>query len=496
MSKSFTSKTATIITGMIVGLVVVSFVFTFDAPGIVGGGNQKVGSVGGHDIKIEEFQREYSNMVQQYQYFSGGKPLPAAQESRIKFNTMEKLIGTKILLVLAEEENLPAGDAQIMNTIKNQEYFKTENQFDFIKYKQLLAANRFAPADYEKLVRMDVKAQNSQKLLSLPVVSKSFLKSLEEKKQDKREVSLIQIRESNLVDFIQVSSSDIKSFLSSPSTLKRVQTAFDKRKSTLGTQEQVKARHILFTGDDGLKKAQDLKKKLTPINFAAMAKKHSQGPTNKKGGDLGWFAKEAMDPAFSQMAFSLKKGVVSEPVQSRFGYHLILVEGKKERVEPNFDNHKNKIATELIRSDRAIETARIKAEIVKELQKKKDQKAWEKINKEFRLSGLFEKKVDLLSSRVGFINLDPKNMNSIFKAQAGDSIIFEQDGVTTLALVHGKAKPDKKEAKNIEEERTQFNRRLTTQFNQEIVKHIWENTSVKCGGVRLKNRQEVAKCPI
>ena len=60
------------------------------------------------------------------------------------------------------------------------------------------------------------------------------------------------------------------------------------------------------------------------ITFAEAAKQFSQSPTAQQGGDLGWIERrEPMSEEFSAAAFQLKKGEVSFPVRSPFGFHLI-----------------------------------------------------------------------------------------------------------------------------------------------------------------------------
>ncbi|MDD5172064.1 MAG: peptidylprolyl isomerase [Candidatus ainarchaeum sp.] len=90
---------------------------------------------------------------------------------------------------------------------------------------------------------------------------------------------------------------------------------------------QVKASHILVEDEDTAKK---LKAELdNGADFAKLAKKHSVCPSGKSGGDLGFFGKGQMVKAFEDAAFSLPIGVVSQPVQTEFGYHLIVVTAKK-----------------------------------------------------------------------------------------------------------------------------------------------------------------------
>lgn len=84
---------------------------------------------------------------------------------------------------------------------------------------------------------------------------------------------------------------------------------------------KVKARHILV---DQLYEAQDLQKKLAEgVSFEELAQKFSKCPSKQRGGDLGEFGRGRMVPSFEEAAFNLEVNQVSEPVQTRFGYHLI-----------------------------------------------------------------------------------------------------------------------------------------------------------------------------
>jgi peptidyl-prolyl cis-trans isomerase C len=91
--------------------------------------------------------------------------------------------------------------------------------------------------------------------------------------------------------------------------------------------KEVHAAHILVKND---KKAQEVLDKLSKgQSFAEMARKYSQCPSSKTGGDLGWFGKGRMVPEFEKVAFEGEKGKVLGPVKTQFGYHLIKVLDKR-----------------------------------------------------------------------------------------------------------------------------------------------------------------------
>ena len=90
---------------------------------------------------------------------------------------------------------------------------------------------------------------------------------------------------------------------------------------------QVKASHILVKDEE---KAKKLKAELDAgADFAKTAKKHSICPSGQSGGDLGFFGKGQMVKEFEDAAFSLPVGVVSQPVRTGFGVHLIVVTARR-----------------------------------------------------------------------------------------------------------------------------------------------------------------------
>lgn len=128
-------------------------------------------------------------------------------------------------------------------------------------------------------------------------------------------------------------------------TDEEVRQVFDANPAQFARQEMVRARHILV---DTREQAEALRAQiLDGADFAQLAREHSTDPgSGPNGGDLGWFGRGVMVAPFEEAAFALPVGRVSEPVETAFGFHLILVEERQEAEEPAFTDE----VAELIRT--------------------------------------------------------------------------------------------------------------------------------------------------
>jgi len=106
--------------------------------------------------------------------------------------------------------------------------------------------------------------------------------------------------------------------------------------------------------------------KLRLAHFEDAAKKYSEDGSAESGGDLGWMSKGQLDPAFEAAAWGLKPGVVSGIVHTKFGYHLIYVEGKEPAGVESFDAVKNGIR-EYLMTQKATDVVNAVARLTNEL---------------------------------------------------------------------------------------------------------------------------------
>jgi peptidyl-prolyl cis-trans isomerase C len=197
------------------------------------------------------------------------------------------------------------------------------------------------------------------------VVNKEIAKMRENIKnnpasKDKTLEQFLEIQGSN-VDELKTAirmSAAIESYVSKGVDDKKVEEYFMKNLASFNS-ETVTASHILVStqgmkAQDELDKARakidSIKKELdNGADFAECAKKYSDCPTGKTGGDLGSFPRKgAMVESFANAAFATEVGKISDPVKTEFGYHLIKVTAHTPAKDVSFGDVKDKVREELV----------------------------------------------------------------------------------------------------------------------------------------------------
>ena len=202
------------------------------------------------------------------------------------------------------------------------------------------------PADRQAAFRQQVLQQLIGKELIYDNAKKTgILKSKEYKTEYKKleqrmkKELAIQVWQKKLLDGIKISQKELKDY-------------YKKNKDEFNEKESVHARHILVKtkaeAEKIIAQLKSLSGEKLKQKFIELAKKYSTGPSGSKGGDLGYFAKGQMVPAFNDKVFSMKKGQVTlKPVKTQFGYHVIYVEDKKPSRMRSFDEVKTFIEQRL-----------------------------------------------------------------------------------------------------------------------------------------------------
>ncbi|MBF9045694.1 peptidylprolyl isomerase [Rhodobacterales bacterium LSUCC0031] len=115
-----------------------------------------------------------------------------------------------------------------------------------------------------------------------------------------------------------------------------LQAAYDAQFGSVGPITEYNASHILLDTEDD---AQAVIAALAEgADFAELARERSTGPSGPNGGALGWFTAGMMVPTFEQAVFSLSVGEVSAPVETQFGWHVILLNETRDQAPPAIED--------------------------------------------------------------------------------------------------------------------------------------------------------------
>jgi peptidyl-prolyl cis-trans isomerase C len=248
----------------------------------------KVAIVNGSVISHAELDREVNLVVQRFANM--GRPMGGVQLLTIKNQVLESLISRELLYQESQKKGVKV----------NKEKLETE---------------------YEGLKKRFPSEEEFKSRLSSLKISEVDVKT-----QIERGLVIQEFIDEEIGGKVMVPEKDVKAY-------------YDTHPDSFKQPEQVRASHILIKVDpqaDEAKKAA-ARKKLEEIRrrllkgeeFVALAREFSEGPTNVRGGDLGYFRRGQMVKPFEDTAFALKVGELSEVVETQFGFHLIKVTGKK-----------------------------------------------------------------------------------------------------------------------------------------------------------------------
>jgi peptidyl-prolyl cis-trans isomerase C len=276
------------------------------------------------------------------QMVARNKQLPPAFIEQLRTRMRKEALESMIIERLIDEQ---VKAAQIVVT--------AEDVNDLIK----------AMAAAEKLSVEDMKA--------LIKASGQSFEQWKQKMQFEKRLAYQKLFESKFDDKVNITEEDARKY-------------YSENQQQFEIPEQVRASHILIkpdTSDPNVEpaaakaaaraKAEDLLKQIKDgADFAELAKDNSGCPSSARGGDLGFFSRGRMVPAFEEAAFALEVGQVSDIVETQFGYHIIKVTDRKDASVTPFEQAKDDILKLLTQNRQAelaeeyIESLKAQANIV------------------------------------------------------------------------------------------------------------------------------------
>lgn len=379
-------KSARRILWVVIILIVPSFIW-WGTGGIKERNSNIAASVNGKKITRDVYERAYRNVYrnalessyQNYKKNNKKEPDEAALEKlreqakqQSERTTLDGMIRERLLLQAARRRGLEISDQELIKSIKDYQVegryiFQKEGKFDHQFYLDLLAYSNTTPQDFEKeLVNSLLIFKLQNQVRDDIKVSEAEIKNEYIRKKERIRIKYLQFKEDDYQEGITLSEEEISDYfdqhgedfkteeevrveyleidikeIEEEIKIAREEVAqyYQEHLEDYRKPEEIRARHILIKVAPGASQEVNAgaKKKITDIlaqikegkDFAALAKEYSQGPTAVRGGELGFFARGQMVPAFEKVAFALKVGKVSDIVKTSFGYHIIKLEERK-----------------------------------------------------------------------------------------------------------------------------------------------------------------------
>ena len=388
----FIRKHTKITMGLLFLLIVPSFVlFGLDGYSQSKDKSPTVAKVDGQPILQTEWDRAHLREVDRIKTSMPSVDAKLLDSPEAKYATLERLVRERVLAAAAVRSNLGASDQKLARELQENAEIsslkKADGTLDMERYRQLLASQGMSPETFEATVRADLSVRQvlagvTSSGFASQVAADTALNAYFEKReiQVKRftgaeyaaklnpsDADLEQFYQANAKLFQAPEQANIEYVLFDVESIKKnivvepadLKAYYDQNAQRLGAKEERRASHILITAAKTAPEAERSKArakavelaaivKKSPETFADVARKNSQDPGSAPaGGDLDFFPREAMVKPFSDAAFAMKKGDLSDVVESDFGFHIIKLTDIKVAKQRTFEEMKPELEADV-----------------------------------------------------------------------------------------------------------------------------------------------------
>ncbi|OLQ90548.1 peptidylprolyl isomerase [Vibrio panuliri] len=349
---------------IILGLIILSFVFAGVGSYIVGGSNDVAAKVGNVEISRGQFEQAYQNERNRMQaqlgdYFSNMLADPSYVASFRK-SVLDRMVNDALLEQHARTLGMRVSDVQVRELILAMPQFQVDGQFSQDVYQSALRRAGYSPESFAESLRRDLV--RNQLLTAMQASDFTLPSEVSAQRQlilQTREVKTINLALADFAAKVELSEEEIQQYyeqnperytrpeqakvsyieLSADSIKSNIQVSdeqaqqyYQEHLDKYSSDEQRKVSHILVQGDDEAKAQAILDELNAGADFATLAEEKSEDiGSAEEGGSLGWIERGVMDPAFEEAAFALAKvGDVTGLVKSDFGYHIIKLDELKD----------------------------------------------------------------------------------------------------------------------------------------------------------------------
>jgi peptidyl-prolyl cis-trans isomerase D len=356
-----------------------------------GNGGATVATVGSHSIKEAEWEAAHKSEVDQLRNSMPNLDPKLLDSAEARYVTLERLVRDRVLTEAAISAHLNTSDARLARELQQNPTIaalrRPDGTLDIERYRQLAASQGLSPEGFEARVRNNLTLRQLESGLlgtsfSAPSVADVSLNAFFEK----REVQIVSFSAKDFASKVSPTDAELEAFYQSNQALfqapesasieyavldldavkktimvneEDLKSYYEQNVARLSSKEERRASHILISAPKDMaaadrQKAKDRAQALlaqvrkAPNAFAEVAKKNSQDPGSAaSGGDLDFFARGAMVKPFEDAAFALKKGDISDVVESDFGFHIIKLTDIKAAKQPSYEELRANLEAEL-----------------------------------------------------------------------------------------------------------------------------------------------------
>jgi peptidyl-prolyl cis-trans isomerase D len=371
------------VAGLVLGAIALVFVFwginwTLSAPNYAAKVNGV--EITGNDVR-EAYQRE---LAQSERQMNG--QVDDAQRNQIKRRVLDDFVSRAALVTRADDLGYRVSDPEILAAMSQIPAFQVDGKFDTKHAMAVLRAQGRSIGQIEDMFRQEIKLRQLDEAMGASsFVTQTEFKRLRELTRQQRELAWLVLPREKYAAGVNPGDAEVKAYYDAhqsdymtPETVNlryvelnlaelaaqvkaddaQLRAYYEEQKAKTPERylqpEQRHLRHILLQVADPKEdaavkaKAEDvLKRARAGEDFGKLAQQFSQDTGSaQKGGDLGWADRKAYVAPFAEAAFAMKEGDIQGPVKTKFGYHILKLEGIQPASTKSFEQAKGDLEAE------------------------------------------------------------------------------------------------------------------------------------------------------
>lgn len=427
----------------------------------INGDGPSVAKVGGHNISQTEWDAAHKFEVDRIRANQPNLDAKLLDSPQARYATLEKLVRDRVMSEAVKSLRMSTTDARLARELQQDPTIaslrKADGSMDMDRYRQLAASQGLSPEGFEAQVRSDLSLRQLENGIAGSAFATTALADVSLNAFfERRDVQLARFNSNDYASKVNPTAAEIEAFYQSNAalfqapevasveyvvldldTIKKsislnesdVRSYYEQNVSRLSGNEERRASHILLNAGKSVTAAERLKVKESaqallvqvrkaPDSFADVARKNSQDTGSApNGGDLDFFGRGAMVKPFEDAAFSMKKGQISELIETDFGYHIIKLTDIKAPKQKSFEELRVSIEADLKTQQAQRKYAEVAEVFTNGVYEQSDslKPIAEKLKLEIRTADKLQRKP--MSGQTGIL-ANPKLLAAIFNADS------------------------------------------------------------------------------